>query len=347
MEKIMNNIGIFILNYNGLYWLKQNVKKLIEESSHSDIIVIDNNSTDSSVTYLKTHFPQIKIKINDENYGFCKGYNNILLKENKYKYFVLINNDVEVTANWIEPMLEVIKNKNIGIVQPKILNYQHRNQFDYAGAAGGFLDILGLPFCRGRIISNIEFDNNQYSNNIPISWAAGCCFMIKSDLYHALNGFDEDLFMHQEEIDLCWRAHDLNNKVYYCHNSTVYHVGGGSLSYNNPIKSFYNHRNNLLLILKNMPYKHLIIALPIRIMIDYLIIILLSIQSISNIFIMDWSRKKIKRAKAVIQAHWSFLFWTPRFIAKRKPIHKSKILYNKVIMIEYYLKQRRKFSELK
>ena len=343
----MNNIGVFILNYNGIYWLKKNIKKLIEESSQADIIVIDNNSTDSSIKYLTTHFPQVKIKINNTNYGFSRGYNNILLKEQKYKYFILINNDVEVTEHWIEPMLEVIKNEKIGIVQPKILNYQHRSKFDYAGAAGGFLDILGLPFCRGRIINNIEIDKGQYNNNIPISWAAGCCFMIKSDLYQSLNGFDEDLFMHQEEIDLCWRAHDLNNKVYYCHNSTVYHVGGGSLSYNNPVKSFYNHRNSLLLILKNMPYRNLIMALPIRIMIDYLIIFLLIIQSISNIFTLDWSKKKLQRAKCIIQAHWSFLFWTPKFLFKRKAIKKEKILHKKMIMIEYYIKKRRKFYELK
>ena len=342
----MNKIGIYILNYNGIYWLKKNINMIISESAKADIIVIDNNSTDNSIKYLSDNYPEIQIKRNNKNYGFSQGYNNILLKEEQYEYFILINNDVEVTKNWIDPMLEILKNKNIGIVQPKILSKQQKNKFDYAGAAGGFLDILGLPFCRGRILHNIEYDKGQYDCNTPITWASGCCFMIKTKLFQELNGFDEDLFMHQEEIDLCWRAHDRKSEVYYCYNSVVYHVGGGSLKYTNPIKSFFNHRNNLLIIIKNMKLTNLIVTLPIRIIIDYLLIILYVFESIVGLFQLDWNRTKINSAKSIIQAHIALIKLVPKFILKRKAIKKN-ILSNKFLLIEYYLKRNKTFKELK
>jgi len=342
----MNKIGIYVLNYNGIYWLKQNLNMLVSESAKANIVVIDNNSTDNSIKYLSDNYPEIEIRKNNKNYGFSKGYNHVLLKEKKYEHFVLINNDVEVTKNWLEPMLEMIKNKNIGIVQPKILNKQQKNKFDYAGAAGGFLDILGLPFCRGRIINHIEYDKGQYDYNAPITWASGCCFMIKAKLFQELNGFDEDLFMHQEEIDLCWRAHDRSSEVYYCYNSVVYHVGGGSLKYTNPIKSFFNHRNSLLIIIKNMNLANLLVTIPMRIIIDYLVIILNVFESIVGLFKIDWNRTKIKNAKSIIQAHISFFKLMPKFILKRKAIKKN-ILTNKFILIECYLKGHKKFTELK
>ena len=168
MEEIYRKIGIFILNYNGILWLKKNLKHLVNYSENADIIVIDNKSSDQSVNYINETFPSVKIKINKKNYGFAKGYNEVLLKEINFNYFILINNDVEVTKNWITPMLEILEKEDVGIVQPKILNFENKEKFDYAGGGGGFIDILGIPFCRGRILNNIEDDNNQYNDNIDI-----------------------------------------------------------------------------------------------------------------------------------------------------------------------------------
>ena len=311
-------------------------------SDNSDIIIIDNDSSDNSVKYVKESFPQIEVKSNPINYGFAKGYNEILLKENRYDIFALINNDVEVTPNWIDPLKKELNNQNTGIVQPKILNYTQKNKFDYAGAAGGFLDLLGFPFCRGRIIDHIELDKGQYNNNTQIFWASGACFMINSSLYRELNGFDEDLFMHQEEIDLCWRTHGKNKSIYYCHNSVVYHYGGGTLKYNHSKKTFYNHRNNLLILIKNMEFKKIISVFPIRIFIDYIIITLYTLQFFTSILSLQFQKNKILNAIAIIKSHISFLYLFPKFILKRKQI-KTK-LDNRIIILSYFLKKKRTYT---
>ena len=240
METINRKIGIFILNYNGVKWLKKTLPTLIKYSEEAEIIIIDNNSSDNSIKYLKTHFPSIEVKINKQNYGFTKGYNEVLLKEIRFKYFIIMNNDVKVSKNWIAPLLKKIKNKDVGIVQPKIKSLKNPNYFDYAGAAGGYIDIFGIPFCRGRILNNIERDIGQYNDDTTIFWASGACFMIEAKLFQKLHGFDEVFFMHQEEIDLCWRAQNLNKKSYYVGESTVYHFGGGTLKYKSAKKTYYN-----------------------------------------------------------------------------------------------------------
>ena len=285
MEKINKNTGIFILNYNGLNWLKKTLGGIIKYSSNTNIVIIDNNSYDGSIEFIKLRFPQIELRVNSENIGFSKAYNKVLLNERRFDYFVLLNNDVLVTKDWLQGLRELTKHEDIGIIQPKIKNfslnnknnsdigYSFSNFFDYAGAAGGFIDKIGIPFCRGRILQHIEKDTGQYDQNIEIFWASGACFLIKSKLFHKLNGFDEDLFMHHEEIDLCWRAQEFNEKIFYCSSSTIYHYGGGTLEESNPIKKFYNHRNNLLINIKNLPLNLLITILPIRIIIDYSLII--------------------------------------------------------------------------
>ena len=335
METINKKIGIFILNYNGVNWLQQTLPTLIKYSNEAEIIIIDNNSNDNSVKYITTHFKSIELKINKKNYGFSKGYNQILLKENRFSYFIIMNNDVKVSKNWIPPLLKKITHKNIGIVQPKIKNLKKTNYFDYAGAAGGYIDILGIPFCRGRIVNEVECDTGQYNDDKTIFWASGSCFMIKAKLFQKLNGFDEAFFMHQEEIDLCWRAKSLNEQSYYVGQSTVYHFGGGTLKYKSAQKTYYNHRNNLLLLIKNLNSKFIFIIL-LRMFLDY---ILITGYIFSGIFYL-------KNAFSILKAHFSFLTLLPKFLKSRKPI-KSDLIYTGSIIFDYYIRRKNKFSELK
>ena len=358
MEKIKNKLGIFILNYNGIKWLKKNLNNIVQHSQDNHIVIIDNNSNDNSVEYIRTHFPQISIKFNYANYGFAKGYNNVLLKELNFEYFILLNNDIELTKNWLNPMLELIKKDRISIVQPKILNYSNRDKFDYAGAAGGFIDITGIPFCRGRILNNIEQDQGQYDTNMNIFWASGCCFLIKSKIFHQLKGFDEDLFMHQEEIDLCWRAQAINSQIYCCAESTIYHYGGGTLESTNPRKDFYNHRNSLLLLIKNLPIHLLFFVLPLRLAIDYLVVLYYLIPGLlytifsSPIYLQKTYTinnkngiDKIKTSILILIAHISFLLLLPKFIKKRSPVN-AKYIYPKSIIFDFYLMKKKNFSDL-
>jgi len=353
MEKV-NKIGIFILNYNGLNWLKKTLTNIVKYSPNVHIIIIDNNSNDGSITYVKEKFSELEIIRYKKNYGFSKGYNKALLTEKRFQYFLIINNDLIVTHNWINPMLELIKKNNIGIVQPKIMNLDNRQKFDYAGGAGGFIDTFGIPFCRGRLLNNIEEDYGQYNNDIPIFWASGCCLLIESELFQSLNGFDEDLFMHQEEIDLCWRAWGKNKKSYYCAKSTVYHHGGGTLRKNDFKKHYYNHRNNLLIILKNLDNNLIYSRLPIRIIFDYCIILYHIHEGIylffCNIYkkILKFSiiQEKTLIIIAILQAHYSFLKLYLPFLRKRKAIN-SKLIQKGSLIFNYYIRNRKKFSDLK
>lgn len=363
MEKIKEKIGIFILNYNGLKYLKKTIPLLIRYNEYeSDIIIIDNNSQDQSINYIQKKFSHIKVKKLNKNYGFSKGYNKILLQENIYKYFIILNNDVEVSRHWISPMLDIIKKPNTGIVQPKIKNLEEPEFFDYAGAAGGYIDKLGIPFCRGRIMHDLEKDINQYDNIQKIFWASGCCLMIKKDVFQQLNGFDEDFFMHQEEIDLCWRLQSTQHEVIFCPKSTVYHFGGATLSYSSPIKHYYNHRNSLLLIIKNLPLYLLSVALPTRIILDYLAMFYYLISGIKY-FVYDnfnwyvkffngtwkWNQRGINNITIscyILTAHISCILLLPKFLMKRLPIH-AKLIYPSIIIFDFFIKNKRKFSDLK
>tara|TARA_Y100001968_G_C19395054_1_gene737785 strand:- start:153 stop:1229 length:1077 start_codon:yes stop_codon:yes gene_type:complete len=356
MEKINKKIGIFILNYNGLKWIKKNLHNIILNSPQATITIIDNNSHDSSIEYVKSTFPSVNIVEHRKNYGFAKGYNKVLLKNVDLDYFVIMNNDIMVTKNWINPILDLITKQNIGIVQPKIMNSQQREYFDYAGGAGGFIDILGIPFCKGRIMNNMEKDSGQYQKNTNIFWASGCCFMIDRFLFQDLNGFDEDFFMHQEEIDLCWRAQSLNKEIYYCAESTIYHHGGGTLQVNNPTKHYYNHRNSLFLLLKNMNIKLLILILPTRLIMDYIISISYFLLAVFYLF-FNTSKHKEKDNKtqwintwktslSILKAHLSFCLLLPFFLKKRMPIN-GKYIYPRSIIFDYYVNKNHTFSQLK
>ena len=351
MEKINKNVGIFILNYNGLNWIKNNLPNIILHSPNAEITIIDNNSKDNSINYIETHFPKVKTIRHPKNYGFSKGYNKVLLKNVHNDYFVIMNNDVKVTKNWLQPMLNLIQKPNIGIVQPKIMNAAKKNIFDYAGAAGGFLDIYGIPFCRGRIMNNIEPDTNQYEDSTQVFWASGCCLMIKRDVFQMLNGFDEDFFMHQEEIDLCWRAQASNIKSYYCAKSTIYHYGGGTLQINNPMKNYYNHRNNLLLLLKNMSLKLLAVTLPLRLIMDYILILYYFISGFLSLVLNIYPKKRkngvsnLKISLMILCSHLSILLILPKYMKKRFPI-KAQKMYKHSILFNYYIRRKKTFLQL-
>jgi hypothetical protein len=251
---VKEKVSVVILNYNGKNWLEQFLPNVIANTTYpnAEIIIADNASTDDSLAFLKTNFPNLRIVINKKNTGYAGGYNEALLQIES-DYYVLLNSDVEVTPNWIEHVMHfMLQDKLMVACQPKILSYHEKDTFEYAGAAGGFLDKYGYPFCRGRIFDTCEKDTGQYNKNDEILWASGACLFIHAKTFHAVGGLDADFFAHMEEIDLCWRLNNLGYKVGYCANSSVYHVGGGTLHKSNPKKTFLNFRNNRILLHKNL-----------------------------------------------------------------------------------------------
>jgi GT2 family glycosyltransferase len=239
----MTKLAVVILNFNGENLLRQFLPSVIQYSPQAEIVVADNGSTDDSVALLKKEFPTVRTLILDKNYGFCGGYNRAL-KQVRADVYVILNSDIEVTSNWLTGPLGLLeKDKSIAAVQPKVLSYKQKNKFEYAGAAGGFIDAFGYPFCRGRVFDHVEEDRGQYNDEQEIFWASGACLIIRSTAFHQFNGFDEDFFAHMEEIDLCWKINRSNQKTFYCGRSTVYHLGAGTLAYDNPRKTFLNFRN--------------------------------------------------------------------------------------------------------
>ena len=334
----MVTAAIIILNYNGRRHLEQFLPGVVQHSQGYEVIVADNCSTDDSIDYLKTNFPDLRIIRLHENGGYSKGYNQAL-KEVDAMYYVLLNSDVEVTENWIDPVLQLMeKDEEVAAVQPKILSYSQKTHFEYAGAAGGFIDKLGYPFCRGRIFQHLEEDQGQYDDNCQIFWATGACLFVRSEIFHSTGGLDEDFFAHMEEIDLCWRINNAGKKVMYCGQSAVYHVGGGTLSKSNPRKTFLNFKNGLAMLVKNLPLKHLFIYLLFRVFLDWVACL--------KFFIFDSPRDGV----AILKAHWQFFFQFSLYYKKRKsfpvkPIH-HHIVYKKLIVFDHFVQRKTKFSEL-
>ena len=261
-------IAVVILNWNGKKLLRQFLPSIIQFSENAVIYVADNASTDDSIEVIKREFPTVKIIQNKDNYGFAKGYNEALQFVDE-PYYALVNSDVEVTKNWLNPIYELFeKDTKIAIIQPKILDFKKKTHFEYAGAAGGFIDKYGYPFCRGRIFETLEEDKGQYNDETEIFWATGACFFIRKDVYHELKGFDADFFAHQEEIDLCWRAFNLGYKTKYTSKSVVYHVGGATLDAANPMKTYLNFRNSLYMLVKNLPIGELFLVIFMRMILD-------------------------------------------------------------------------------
>lgn len=286
--------------------LKEYLPIVIENSVDADIYLIDNASNDGSVSYVAANHSEIQIVQNNENGGFAQGYNQGL-KGIEADLYCLLNSDVAVTKNWLEPILKVFKEiAEIGIAQPKILDLKRKEYFEYAGAAGGFIDKLGYPFCRGRIFQALEKDKGQYNDTKEIFWATGACMFIKSELFWSLQGFDEDYFAHQEEVDLCWRAKNSGQKVYYVGDSQVYHLGGSTLSNMNPKKTFLNFRNSLFSITKNLPRRKALLIVFFRLVLD-------GVAAVR--FLLLW---KPKHFFAIFRAHTSFYRNFSRMYAKRE-----------------------------
>ncbi|TAL62674.1 MAG: glycosyltransferase [Bacteroidetes bacterium] len=333
--------AVVILNWNGKNLLEKFLPDVIRHSQGAaQVYVIDNNSSDHSVQLLTSTFTSVKIIQNVENYGFAKGYNEGL-KHIDTDCFVLLNSDVQVTENWIRPVVGLMESDpSIAACQPKLLNYNVRNEFEYAGGGGGFIDKWGYPFCRGRMFDSFEKDQGQYNDTREIFWASGACLFIRSKKFFDAGGFDEDFFAHMEEIDLCWRIRNLGFKIMYCPQSTVYHVGASTLAKMNPQKTYYNFRNNLLLVCKNHAPGFFLLKLIFRGSLDGLagMKFLLSGQ-IMHFF-------------AIIHAHFSFYALFFKMMGKRKLIRKNikryatNCVYRGSIVWQYFMKGKRKFSEL-
>lgn len=332
----MSRVAVVILNYNGQKLLKQFLPSVLSNSSEASIYVVDNGSTDESITVLQTNFPEVKIIQLDKNYGFCGGYNKGLANLSE-EFFILLNSDVEVTPHWISPLVVLAdSNPAIGAIQPKILSYNHKTQFEYAGAGGGFIDTLGYPFCRGRIFDHIEEDEGQYNDTLEIFWAAGACMFVRAECYRKLKGLDEDFFAHMEEIDFCWRLNRAGYSVYYTGQSTVYHLGAGTLSYNHPRKVFLNFRNGLAMLLKNLDGSEIGYKMPTRILMDWVA---------AASFLM---KGQFKNFLAVFKAHLSVLGSINLLGRKRKVLHAEYPTYTRgtihsnLIILDYYLKGKKR-----
>lgn len=336
-------VAIVILNWNGRQMLADYLGRVVEYSKdEAEVIVADNASTDDSVAWVKANFPDVRIIQLDRNYGFAEGYNKALVQID-CTYYVLLNSDVEVTPHWLTPLIaEMDAHPEVAACQPKVLSEVRKGVFEYAGASGGFIDRFGYPFCRGRVFDTVEEDRGQYDTPREVLWATGCCLMIRSDDYWGADGLDGRFFAHNEEIDLCWRLHQSGRKIYCYPQSTIYHVGGGTLPKGSPRKTFLNFRNNLTMLWKNLPEEDLASVMRWRWLLDY---------------VAAWwalvGQRNVGDFKAIYRARRAFYNWRHDFDADRgyalpklgkgKPTDGRKP-YS--ILWQYYVKGRKRFSDL-
>lgn len=326
--------AVVILNWNGAKLLQQFLPSVIQFSGNATIYVADNASTDTSIDVLKNEFPTIKIIENAGNYGFAKGYNEAL-KCVEEPYYALVNSDIEVTENWLQPIETIFDNEpNTAIIQPKLLDYKKKTHFEYAGAAGGYIDKYGFPFCKGRIFDTLEEDLGQYNTETEIFWATGACFFIKKEVFRTLQGFDADFFAHQEEIDLCWRANNQGYVVKYCPNSVVYHVGGATLNEANPMKTFLNFRNSLAMLTKNLPKEKLVPIIFIRLCLD-------GLAGVQFLF-----KGKVTHTFAILKAHFYFYHLIGRNLKKRNNSQKTDYYYTNSIVWNYFVQKKKTFNRI-
>jgi GT2 family glycosyltransferase len=331
--KSIPTVAVVILNWNGVYFLKQFLPTVLEFSQNAQVYVVDNASTDESILYLQEFASEVKIIQNPTNEGFCRGYNLALAKITS-DYFILLNSDVEVTPNWIPPVIHWMEtNPAIAICQPKIKAFANKDYFEYAGAAGGFLDKHGYPFCRGRVFDTLEKDVQQFEEKTQITWASGACFFIKSHVWNELGGFDEDFFAHMEEIDLCWRAKNMAYQVYFVPESSVNHVGGGTLQKSNSFKTFLNFRNGLFILHKNLPSQNLFKVIFIRLVLDGVAVVKFLLSGdFANII-------------AIIKAHFAYYAQIKKLNLKRKPLN-INVLQDYSIVWKYFVQKKTHFSEM-
>ena len=338
-QAMLPKVAIVILNWNGKHFLQQFLPSVLSTNYHAfTVYVADNGSTDDSVNFLKEHFQEVKIIVMEKNSGFTGGYNESL-KSVDEELVVLLNSDIEVDPNWIQPAVELfMKDEKIAAVQPKILDYQSRDQFEYAGAAGGWIDRYGYPFSRGRIFDSIEKDHHQYDQENEIFWASGAAMIIRKKLFFDVGGFDPFFFAHQEEIDLCWRLQLAGYKIMSCPSSVVYHVGGGTLKKENPQKTYLNFRNNLIMLFKNKTGLEKWHTLKMRFLLD-------AISAWKNLL-----RANPSFFTAIAKAHVDFIKWM-LFEKKQSVFPLIRIqspngVYKGNIAWDYFVKGKKKFSEI-
>ena len=330
-------IAVVILNWNGKELLKKFLSKVVSTSRHlADIVVADNNSDDDSVDFLRSEFPDVRVIQNPENGGFSYGY-NLALSQIEAEYYILLNSDVEVSDKWIEPIIEMMdKDETIAACQPKILDYNNRDRFEYAGAAGGFIDHFGYPFCRGRFFQSIEKDVGQYNDVREIFWASGACMFIRAKCFDEVGGFDTDFFAHMEEIDICWRMKHLGYSIMYNGHSTVYHIGGASLDKSSARKTYYNMRNNSTMLYKNLPRERLYPVFFSRFFLDL---------AASLKFFLDGG---LKHFIAVSRAQIGFYFSYKKNRIKRSRIKHRYVscIYYGNIVFDHFLRRKKTFNQL-
>ncbi len=331
----MKDIAVVILNFNGKQFLERFLQKTLDCSAEADVIVVDNASTDHSVPFLHASFPDVQVVSLKQNYGFAKGYNEGL-KHLNYKYYILLNSDVEVSEGWIPPLISTLeKQEKVVAVQPKIKSFAHPEAYEYAGAAGGHLDLFGYAFCRGRVFDTVEKDHGQYEDASEIFWASGACMAVKASAFKEENGFDERFFAHMEEIDLCWRWLNKGYSILFVPQSQVYHIGGGTLQTGSSFKTYLNFRNNLAMMFKNLPGKYLIPVLFAR----------LSLDGISGIrFLLQGSPSLLW---AVLKSHFMFYYWLPYLIKKRNGSYLGyQRLFKGSIVKAYFLDGKKTYKEI-
>jgi GT2 family glycosyltransferase len=339
----MHKTAIVILNWNSIGYLKKFLGVAVKYSSSAltDLIVADNGSTDGSADWVEKSFPSVKLIRLNKNYGFAGGY-NIALQQIDAEYFILLNSDIEVTHGWTEPLISFMKNNpDAASCQPKILSFYNRDCFEYAGAAGGYIDKYGYPFCRGRIFSYVEKDSGQYDSGKEIFWSSGACMIVRAEAWKKCSGFDADFFAHMEEIDLCWRFQKAGYKVCFIHESVVYHVGGSVLPYDSPFKTYLNFRNNLFLLYKNLPQGNLHTTLFIRKLLDGIAALLFLLTG------------KFANVRSVWKAHMDYYTSISSLKKKRESVknltitESSHAVLNKSIVFEFYIKRNKTFDKLR
>lgn len=329
----MDQVAVVILNHNGKHLLAKFLPSVVQYSAPHRIILVDNASTDDSLPFIKQNYPDLPCICLDKNEGFARGY-NLALQTIKAKYYALLNTDVEVTPQWMVPLLQLLEaNPHIAACQPKLLSYNNKNKFDYAGAGGGFIDMLGYPFCRGRLFDTIEEDQGQYNDNKAVFWASGACLLIRAAVFWQLGGFDERLFAYYEEIDLCWRIQQQGLQVYYCGKSQVYHVGSATMGNNNAYKTYLNFRNSALVLYKNTPVHFLGWKHWLRFFLDLVAAAKALVQG------------QTKHSWAIVKAKVAFL----QLKNKYQPTHQHHTInnmYRGLVPFAYFIGRKKQFSKL-
>jgi GT2 family glycosyltransferase len=336
-NKILSKTAVVILNWNGKAYLERFLPILIQNTPNAEIVVADNASSDDSAEFMKTYFPEVRFIQNDKNYGFAEGY-NLALSEIETKYYVLLNSDIEVTPGWLEPLRgcygfrqkhSCLSTKNIGFLQQKTL-------FEYAGASGGFIDKNGFPFCRGRLFNTLEEDHGQYDDLTDIFWASGACLAVRSDMWKKAGGLDPDFFAHMEEIDFCWRLHNMGKRIVVVPKSKVYHIGGGTLPKKSSKKTYLNFRNNYLLLYKNLPSGKLFSSLTLRLFLDWLAAVKFLTEGNAGDFLAVFKA----------QLHTFFSFGKHKHKRKNNSKFSRKLIYDRSIIFAYFFRKIKKFSDL-